>query len=162
MVGWEGYYEVSADGAVYRVARGKGGIVGPLKPYRLKNGYYCVLPSRNDRRKHVAVHHAVAEAFLGPRNGLEVNHKNGVKTDNRLENLEYMTRAANANHAARLGLLPRGSSQWMARLTESDVRAIRKLRAAGVLQRVVAAQFAVTETTVNDIANSRTWRWLAA
>ncbi len=161
MAGWEGLYEVSEDGVVYRVGRGKGAILGPLKPYRLKNGYLTVYPSRDDRRSRVAVHHAVAEAFIGPRLGREVNHKNGIKTDNTAANLEYVTHQQNVEHATRLGLIERGAQRWNARLNEGLVRRIRQLHGNGVRQSEIVARLGLTRVVVNDVVRGRTWRWVA-
>ena len=158
VTGFEGYYEVSDDGVVYRIARGKGGIVGPLKPYQLRNGYLTVYPSRYDDRKRISVHHIVAEAFLGHRGSREVNHKNGVKTDNRIENLEYVTRQENATHAANAGLMPHGQRQWKARLNDIAVRQIRLMRSLGMRQRDIAQAFGVSTGTVNDVLRGVTWK----
>lgn len=52
----------------------------------------------------VRVHQMVMLTFVGPAKGLVVNHKNGIKSDNRLENLEYMTAVENLHHAYKIGL----------------------------------------------------------
>lgn len=52
----------------------------------------------NGQRKQTTVHRLVAEAFLGPAEGREVNHKNGNKQDNRVSNLEWCSRSDNVNH----------------------------------------------------------------
>jgi hypothetical protein len=59
---------------------------------------------RGIRPKWSYVHRVVAEAFIGPSNGLHVNHINAIKTDNRVENLEYVTNAENMAHAMMMGL----------------------------------------------------------
>jgi len=105
-VGWEGVYSVSNMGRVVRVAHGSGthpGLI--LIPHPDTHGYPVVKLSRNNEKCKRSVHSIVAEAFIGPRGeGLEVNHINGIVTDARLENLEYITHAANIKHAAdRLG-----------------------------------------------------------
>lgn len=98
-------YEVSLMGQV-RVLYPNGG--SRLKATRIAGRGY---PSFSI---FVLVHRAVAAAFLGPAPvGLEVNHKDGSKTNNNVENLEYATRQENAAHAARLGLMPSGDRNWM-------------------------------------------------
>lgn len=81
----------------------KGRIRGPrklLKPVLQSIGYYTI-----SHRKFgtVSIHRMVAETFLEG-NGETVNHKNGIKTDNRLENLEWMSMADNCRHAFDAGL----------------------------------------------------------
>lgn len=160
--GFEGHYDVSDDGEVRRVVKGKGGILGPLRPFILRGGYPCVYPSKNDRRRQVMVHTAVAAAFLGPRpEGHTINHKNGIKTDNRAINLEYVTQKENAAHAANLGLIQHGSSRWNARLSERDIVVLRRLSAAGVSVDDLAHGFAVHRGTIRDALVGRTWKHVA-
>lgn len=113
VVGYEGVYEVSDLGRVRSVdrwnvdSRGRkfkrsGRIIAGGKSGA---GYPYVVLWRNSREKLAYVHRLVAEAFLPPIQGkLEVNHINGVKTDNRAENLEWCTSSENKSHAFRVGL----------------------------------------------------------
>lgn len=68
-----------------------------LKKYLDKDGYHVVNVYRNKANKKHKVHRLVAEAFLG-KNDLSVNHKNGIKTDNNVSNLEYVTHNQNDFH----------------------------------------------------------------
>ena len=69
-------------------------------------GYYVVNPVVNGKNVLSYVHHLVAIAFLGePLGDQEVNHKDGDKTNNRLDNLEYVTHRENMRHARHLGLV---------------------------------------------------------
>ena len=99
-----GTYEVSSEG---RVRRARDGRPRSLKLDR--DGYPIFLVKSNGGGWHeFRVHRLVAMAFLGScPPGLQVNHKSGVKTDNRVANLEYVTPKENAQHASRLGLLRR-------------------------------------------------------
>jgi NUMOD4 motif-containing protein/HNH endonuclease len=101
---WEGFYEVSDSGKVRSLDRTVKGRHGPTR-YRGRvlatraagNGYEYVTLSRGSEVTHCAVHSLVCAAFLGSRDaGMEVCHGNGIKTDNRIANLRYDSRSANA------------------------------------------------------------------
>ena len=88
-------YEVSNLG---RVRNAHTGLV--LRLRKCRSGYFDVLLNYKGQEKRFYVHSLVATAFVeGWREGLEVNHKNGVKTDNRAENLEWVTSSENHQHA---------------------------------------------------------------
>ena len=91
VVGYEGIYEVSRNGEVFRVAGAMGAVVGrKLKPTPNQDGYLHVDLYRNNVRQTHKVHRIVAEAFKpNPDNLPQVNHINGIKTDNRADNLEW-------------------------------------------------------------------------
>jgi hypothetical protein len=109
-----GIYEVSRDGYVRRAVGGKGARTGRLLTrFVATTGYYVVNVCINGECRVVHVHSLMAEAFIGPRpQGYMVNHKDGIKTNLDLGNLEYVTRAENAAHAGRLGLVQSGANHW--------------------------------------------------
>jgi hypothetical protein len=99
------------------------------------------------------IHCLVMDAFVGAcPTGLEVNHKNGVPTDNRLDNLEYMTRSENRLHA--LHELGVGNIK----LDDDKVLAIKHMIAAKVLYSAIAAQFSISRATVVQIQQGITWK----
>lgn len=113
VVGFESSYEVSSIGRVRsktRLIKKKKGIgaVFPSKYFKFRkdsHGYYKVVFNHEGERKNTMIHRVVAEAFLdNPNNYPVVNHINGVKTDNRVENLEWCTFEHNSNHAIEIGL----------------------------------------------------------
>lgn len=118
VTGFEGFYEVSNLGNVRSLGRlanhSKPGykrvVYGKLlKPQVAKRGGYIVITLKKDRiEKCLKVHRLVAMAWLNnPNDYSEVNHKNGIKSDNTVNNLEWCTRKQNAVHAKENGLLPK-------------------------------------------------------
>jgi hypothetical protein len=156
----ENYYEVSSAGRVRRIETRH-----VLKPRPKKNGYLQVNPSICGRARNRHVHEMVALSFIGPRPpGLEINHKNHQKSDNSVGNLEYVTHSQNAHEAAIRGLMGsgrtlRGSENPNSRLSEDDVRLIRRLFDSGeATRRDLADRFGVTWENVNRIVRRQTWK----
>jgi hypothetical protein len=104
VVDYEGLYEVSSDGEVFRVASGQGAVANrKLKPGLHKEGYLYVRLSSNGVVTYHLVHRLVAQAFLpNPDNLPQTNHINGIKTDNRANNLEPSNHSLNALHSYRV------------------------------------------------------------
>ena len=157
--GFEGVYSVSSDGQVRREQRGHGATIGKLlRQHRKRNGYLFVDLCDGARRSTSNVHVLVARAFLGaPPPQCEVNHIDGNKENNRIANLEYVTRRGNIVHGLRTGLYPVGERLHNARLTADNVRTIRSLRGE-YSQRQLAERFGVARTTIADVLQGRTWR----
>ena len=85
----------------------------------MKNGYMSLELRMSDTNKRHLVHRLIAEAFISnPDNKPIVNHINGIKTDNRIENLEWCTQSENIRHAIDTGLRgtsfgpPKGTKPW--------------------------------------------------
>lgn len=102
IVGYEGLYEVSNFGRVKSLNYNHTGKEKIMKPNKDKGGYLKVGLCKNGKRYQKLVHRLVAEAFLSnPYNLPEVNHINEVKTDNRVQNIEYCDRAYNSSYGTR-------------------------------------------------------------
>lgn len=110
VVGYEGLYQVSNLGRVKSLPKKKGYGVGYTQKEKLlkiaNNGAYLfVRLGKNGTYKNLFVHRMVAQAFIpNTGNKCDVNHKNGIKTDNRMENLEWNTRQENIIHSYKNGL----------------------------------------------------------
>lgn len=77
-----------------------------LKPSTNKDGYKSVLLSKNGKKMSIRIHRLVALYFLeNPNKYPDVNHKNGIKDDNRVENLEWCSKSMNMRHAYDTGLI---------------------------------------------------------
>ncbi len=110
--GFENHYEVNRLGVIKR-KKGKtlykDGRVAYfsetiLKPSLNKKGYLRIYLSMNSKKHTKSVHRIVAEAFIeNPLDKKTVNHINGIKTDNRVENLEWATNTENMQHAFKNG-----------------------------------------------------------
>lgn len=96
VVGYEGYYEVSNMGRIRSIRYG----IKNLRLLRSTVGYLQIAFRVKNQIKRSSVHRIVAEAFIpNPENKPFVNHKNSVKSDNRLENLEWVTMSENVKHS---------------------------------------------------------------
>jgi hypothetical protein len=105
------------------------------------------------------VHRLVVMAFIGPiPDGLQVNHKDGNKTNNSISNLEIVTQAENMRHAVLHGLRPSGSRHCFAKLNESQVRKIRDLRTSGMGPKAISDLFGVSSSNISNICAGRIWR----
>lgn len=144
-------YSVSSCGQVYSNFRG-----GRIRRQKVNSYGYCVVNlSINHLIRTYSVHRLVAKYFLPDYSEkLQVNHINGIKTDNRLENLEMCTASENLHHAFRLGLkMPHKTTP---KLTEEDVREIRRLYSTVSLADL-AARFGVAKSTACRANNGTNW-----
>jgi transcriptional regulator len=161
--GYEGFYQVSSLGRVRSCDRSfvdKKGVTQHHKGQVLKfssiKGKYFIA---NLRGKVLYVHRIVAEVFCqGNFDGAHVNHKNGIKTDNRAENLEWCTQSENNQHAFKTGLIDnRGMNCGGCKLTESQVIEIRNLCAKGVSSKTLAKNFKTSYSNIRHIVCGETW-----
>lgn len=137
-------------------------------------GYVIVglsCPNNGIRKvKYSKVHRLVAEAFIpNPDNKETVNHINGIKTDNRVENLEWATIQENAKHARDIGLIqpnpntvfalspPKGELNVKAKLTEADILGIRELFKSKITLKNIASKYNVSQGCIERIKYGHGW-----
>ena len=108
------------------------------------------------------VHRLVCLAFRGeaPSPEHEAAHLNGNPMDNRAANLAWKTKSGNEADKVGHETGNRGSRHGMSKLTEDHVRELRALAASGEPQKDLAIRYNVSQTTISNILNGRTWGWL--
>lgn len=136
-----------------------------LKPAKDACGYLRTMLQRADGSyRTVKVHRVIALAFHGKSSGLQVNHIDGDKTNNRPSNLEYATHSENIQHAFDTGLIrpKRGSLNGMSKITEEEVRAIRQHAASNGRyygRKMLAEKYGISEAHIKDIVSRRRDIW---
>lgn len=142
-------YAATIDGRIYSVSSRRF-----LTPATQSRGYLTVVlydGSAPKKPRSFLVHRLIASAFLGASN-LQINHKNGVKSDNRLENLEYVTQSENIQHAVQS--LGQFAAERHSRAKLSN-RQIEDIRSCGLPAKTIAAQYGITAGYVRDIKSAR-------
>jgi hypothetical protein len=159
---WEKRYQVSSIGNVLSF---RGSIEKNLKARPLKsclvNGYPFVMLQGDGKKRSIYVHRLMLEAFTrsNPK-GMEAAHRNGIQTDNRIENLYWATRLENEADKTRHGGRPVGENNVKARLTEAEVRLIHKLAHEGTKISALARQFKISHHHADCIMRETTWKHL--
>lgn len=164
VVGFEGYYEVSDLGRVYRHARvdplGRTWVAGFLKQQLYKEGYKRVALRGPLRSKFASVHCLVLEAFIGARPaGHEGAHVDGDSTNNKLCNLAWKTPKDNCKDRLIHGTHVQGEAIGTSKLRARDVRRIRSLYASGDFKQVeIGHLFGVDQTQISSVVTRKSWQ----
>ncbi|PHE75181.1 endodeoxyribonuclease [Bacillus wiedmannii] len=171
--GYEGLYEITEDGRVFRKERTvkttkKNGQIYNQKLKRLelkqqviKCGYLSVHLFKNGKVKFIQIHRLVAQTFIpNLGNKPQVNHINGIKTDNCVSNLEWVTRSENLKHAFANELLiaKRGTEHTLSKLNDNDIREIRKMSANGISKMQISKEFNVSRSLISHIVSRKRWK----
>ena len=152
IIGYEGLYQVSNYGRIKNRKR-------LLSPYPTQFGYFGINLVKCGHKKGFKVHRLVALSFLEYNEGREfVNHKDGNKINNSVENLEWVTKSENTKHAYDNGLKfsMRGEKHPMSKLTREQVVEIRKIGKTKLL-REIASDYGVGTSMVWYIINNKNW-----
>ena len=158
IIGFEDY-NISSIGRVYSNKTNK-----ILKQQPSHNGYLRVCLYDSNHQQHTEiVHRLLAFSFIGEdKEKPQINHKNGIKQDNRLENIEWVTSKENIAHSWSTGLkkAQKGENHPSNKLKEKEVLQILHKYKQGITQRKIAEQFNICFQNVNSIVKGKIWKHL--
>jgi len=161
--GYEKAYAISSCGRVKRTSSCDNAKIGSIRKFMISRGYNRVNLYKDGKYKNFFVHCLVAEAFLGKKPiGKEVNHKDTNKQNNCANNLEYMTKSENIQHAVVSGRfkINIGSKNAQAKIKEKDVLEIRKRYKEGETQKRLADEFNLSENHLQQIIQRCNWKYI--
>lgn len=154
VVGFEEYFQISNLGRLFSKRSNK-----ILKLHTNKSGYVSLATKVGGRQgtSHCfRVHRLVAEAFIpNPENKLEVNHKDGIKSNNTVTNLEWVTSSENKIHSNVSGLRRLGVNNPQAKLTLEQVKYIRQ---SDKKHTELAIEMVVSEATIRNVRSGKTYK----
>ena len=159
--GYDGDYQVSNLGRIRSFKKWNDGRKSRiLKPSTNSYGYHFVMLSKNGKQTPKTIHRLIAKAFIpNPKNKRTINHKNGDKADNKIENLEWATYSENHKHAFKNGLRNhKGENSPLSKLTENNVLTIRAIpKWFGISQVEISRAFNVDPSHISDIIRRQRW-----
>ena len=174
-----GELEIDAEGRIWRVKKRHGkprqrgeseyrkgvGLTDCLRvraEYPSRDGYLLIMTTIDGAKTVTGAHRVIWTSSNGPiPSKLTINHKNGIKDDNRLENLELATQSEQRRHAIEVLNVnrnrPKGSKHPKTRLTEADVLRMRQMRATGAMVKTIAEAYGMNPKAVSAICTGKTW-----
>ena len=146
-------YLIDTEGNIYHAVTMKKRVL-KLTP----NGYLEIGLKTANKSKWYRVHRLVAQHYIpNPENKPFVNHINGIKTDNRVENLEWVTHTENMKHASETGLCPKGEMAPVSLYTDDQIRWVCKLMEDGYRNIDIEPITGVNQFTVSLIRGGTCW-----
>jgi len=153
-------YEVNRESQVRSSKRN--GIVKILKPAVSGCGYLNVVLMKNNKRHALKIHRIVGLAFIPVIPGkCFINHKNGNKLDNSIENLEWVNRSENVRHAISTGLIP-ASTGYSGRLDDCQILTLATIpkttkngTGSGFTNREISKKWGIAESLISNIRNGK-------
>lgn len=157
--GYEGCYEISNHGRIKCLVR-KGVPKEIFKSLRIhpNHGYIDVQLRKDNKVKTLKLHRLVAINFLPNPNDLPVvNHKDGNKTNNKVDNLEWVTHKENILHAHKMGLvdLSKGNNHYNTKIKDEEIPKIFKMKKDGLKNYEIAKIYNVNPTTISKILKGK-------
>ena len=166
--GYEGQYQIGTRGTVISLEReksGKGNSTYHMPQRALttqtnKSGYVSLkLIDMYGVAKKIDVHRLVALNWIdNPLDKPQVNHIDGNKSNNSIENLEWNTAAENMAHASMMGLMVRGEKHWKTSLTKKQVTDIKRIVETGLFtNNEIAEKVGTNPVNISRIKNGKRW-----
>ena len=156
---YEGLYQASNKGNIKNSRRMKPG----GKKKRLQNSGYLITDlCKNNIKKTCLVHRIIAKTFIPEvKNKLHTNHKNGIKTDNRAENLEWVTRSENQKHGYKLGLLTprRKAVMQYDKTTDKLIQIYKSITEAGEKNNILISSISNNLTNFSKTSGGYVWKY---
>lgn len=146
-------YLISNNGHVFNEKTGR-----ELKPQNNGNGYLKVTLTVSGKQTQKYIHRLVAECYLLNKS-TQVNHKDGNKKNNSVENLEWCTNSENQIHAHKNGLKKNGNNLWNGKFEKNQINQMKEFRNSGMFYYEIAKLFQTTKGTVHAIVNNKRYKY---
>lgn len=163
LFGWGGLYEVSSHGRVRSIKRSAETLLGTrsyggggVKLLEKNNGYFVVNLTDKERRQQISIHRAVLLSFVGePKKGIQGRHRDGIKSNNRLDNLQWGTSKENHQDRYGHGTILTGEKNPIAKLNADMVVHIRT---SGKSNDELAREFGLSRGCIEKAKYRQTWK----